>query len=311
MVLFSIVIPLYNKESFIKDTLKSVLSQTFQDFEVIIVNDGSTDNSLNEVLKIKDSRIKVVEQENQGAAWARNHGIKQANGLYIALLDADDTWKNNHLFELKKQIDCFPEAGLFCNNYEIYSTENTSRPAVFNFNFDKNCLIVDDYFKASIINSVAWTSAVGFSKEKFLALGGFNPQLNTGQDIDLWIRFALNYPVSFNPTITMEYKLHVQNSLSKQEQNEVRYQLIKNYRAAEQTNPSLKLYLDINRYAIAIRCKMNNQHLLFKKVKKEIALNNLNLKQRLLLLCPKYLLVTFKQLQKELLKRGLYLTAYK
>lgn len=311
MAFFSIVIPLYNKASFIKNTLKSVLKQSFQDFEVIIVNDGSTDNSLEEALTIEDKRIKIFEQKNQGAAVARNHGIEQAGSPYIALLDADDTWKTNHLFELKKQIERFPEAGLFCNNYEIYNTENTSRPAVFNFNFDKNCLIVNDYFKASIINSVAWTSAVGFSKEKFLALGGFNPQLNVVEDIDLWVRFALNHPVSFNPTITLDYKLYVRNSLSKQEHNEIRYQFVNSYTAAEKENPSLKLYLDVNRYAIAIRCKMHNEYLLFKKVKKEIDLNNLNLKQRLLLLCPKHLLVTFKKLQKELLKRGLYLTAYK
>ena len=92
--MISVVIPLYNKEKQIKRTIQSVLTQTFQDFEIVIVNDGSTDNSTIEVEKIKDSRIRLIHQENAGVSAARNKGIEEAKYELIALLDADDEWKN-------------------------------------------------------------------------------------------------------------------------------------------------------------------------------------------------------------------------
>ena len=87
---FSVIIPLYNKEKYITDTLNSALNQSFQDFEVIIVDDGSTDESLEVVSRFQDPRIKIYKQENQGASVARNYGISQSQSDLIALLDADD-----------------------------------------------------------------------------------------------------------------------------------------------------------------------------------------------------------------------------
>lgn len=308
---FSVVIPLYNKEQYIEATLKSVLNQTFQDFEVIVVDDGSTDKSLEKALTFKDSRITITKQKNVGVSIARNEGIKIAKSKYIALIDADDFWYSNHLFELKKQILLFPNAGLYCNNYEIYYTKKIFRPANFNFNFDTKCLIVKDFFTASITNNVALTSAVGFSKEKFNSIGKFNTQLKTGQDLDLWIRFALKYNISFNPKITMSYKLYIGDSLSKNEFNNIRYNFTANFIKEEKSNKSLKKYLDINRYAVAIRCILNEEQELYKKLKKEIDYNNLNFKQKILLKFPKILLKIIKNFQKYLMKQNIYITAYK
>lgn len=309
---FSVIIPLYNKEKYIEDTLRSVLNQTFQDFEIIIINDGSTDKSLDEVVKFNDDRITIFKQKNAGVSVARNKGIELAKSKYIALLDADDFWHNNHLLELKKQILQFPDTGLYCNNYQVFYTEKVSRPANFNFNFDSEIIIVEDFFKASIINSVAWTSAIGFSKEKFNKVGGFNTHLKTAQDLDLWIRFALKYKVSFNPVITMSYKLYIYDSLSKSENeyNHIRYNFISSFSEEEKTNSSLKLYLDINRYALAIRTLMNNNKVLYKKLKQEIDFKNLNLKQRILLYSPDFIIQSIKKFQRFLIKNKLYLTAY-
>ena len=91
--MFSIIIPLYNKEKYIVNTIKSVLNQSFSKFEVIVVDDGSSDNGVNAVKKIDDSRIKIITQKNQGVSAARNNGIKNAKYEYIAFLDADDLWK--------------------------------------------------------------------------------------------------------------------------------------------------------------------------------------------------------------------------
>ncbi|MCF7569499.1 glycosyltransferase family 2 protein [Sabulilitoribacter arenilitoris] len=308
---FSVVIPLYNKENFIKNTISSVLNQTFSDLEIIIVDDGSTDKSFEIVSKFQNPYITLFKQKNQGVSVARNFGIEQAKSKFIALIDADDYWHKNHLSELKKQIELFPDAGLYCNNYQIYYTKNMCRPANFNFGFKEDCLIVADFFKASIINSIAWTSAVGFAKDKFNSVGGFNTKLKTAQDLDLWIKMALKYKVAFNPTITMSYKLYVDNSLSKSEFNDIRYEFINSYLKEEKTNPSLKKYLDINRFALTIRCILNDDNKLYKKIKKEIDFNNLNFKQKVLLYFPKLVLKLIKQFQKFLIKNRIYVTSFK
>ncbi|WP_100610694.1 glycosyltransferase family 2 protein [Confluentibacter lentus] len=311
MPFFSVIIPLYNKEAYIEETIKSVLNQSFQDFEVIIVDDGSTDSSYKMAVSFKSEKIKLLKQDNQGVSIARNKGIDYATSKYIALLDADDLWHKNHLIELKKQIDLFTDAGLFCNNYEIFYRKNFSRNAQFNFDYNKDCLIIEDFFKASIINSVAWTSAVAFSKEKFKYLGEFNPALKTAQDLDLWIRFALNYKVCFNPTITMSYRLFIDNSLSKNELNTIRYDFINNYSKEEKLNPSLKIYLDVNRYAVALRSKIYGPEWVYKKLEKEIKKSNLNKKQRFILKSPVFLLKFMKWFHKFSIKRGIYLTSYR
>lgn len=308
---FSVVIPLYNKQEYIAKTIESVLNQSFKDFEIIIVDDGSTDKGVEIVENFQKDCITIFKQKNSGVSIARNRGIEVAKANFIALLDADDLWYSNHLLELKKQILKFPEAGLYCNNYEVFYTKNLSRPASLNFSFETDCLIVEDFFKASITNPVAWTSAVGFSKDKFNTIGGFDPKLKTTQDLDLWIRMALKYPVSFNPTITMSYKLYVDDSLSKNEYNKIRYDFNNSFIEEENKNPSLKLYLDINRYALAIRAKINNEYDIYKKLKREINYKNLNSKQRLLLKCSKKQLLIIKKFQRFLIKNNFYLTAYK
>ncbi|MFV9552128.1 glycosyltransferase family 2 protein [Algibacter sp. PT7-4] len=311
MPFFSIIIPLYNKEKYIKDTLNSILSQTFNDFEIIIIDDGSTDNSFKIASEFKDERIQIIRQNNTGVSIARNNGIKVSKGKYIALLDADDTWYTNHLYELKKLILLFPNAGLFCNNYEVYYNTEFKKAAQFNFKFNNNCLIVKDYFKASIINSVAWTSAVAFSKENFYLVGGFKEQFTGAEDLDLWIRFALKFKTAFNPTITMSYKLYVSESLSKTEFNAMRYDFINNFNYEENLNASLKLYLDINRYAAALRSKVNGDINIYKKLKSEIKYSNLNLKQKILLNTPRSIIKLAKKVQNHLIKRGIYYTAFK
>ena len=311
MPFFSVIIPLYNKEIFVENTIKSVLNQTFEDYEIIIVDDGSTDKSYQIASSFKNEKIKLLKQKNQGVSVARNFGVAHAASKYIALLDADDIWYENHLLELKKQIALFPNAGLYCNNYEVFYREGMSRKASFNFEYGTSPLLVPDYFKASIINPVAWTSAVGFSKTLFESLGGFNPYYKTTQDLDLWIRFALKYPVSFNPTITMKYKLYVGDSLSKNEYNDIRYHFSNSFLEEEKRNQSLKLYLDVNRYALALRSKLNGDNQIYKKVKKEIDYNNLNWKQKLFLNTPKVLLILIKKIHRFLIKKRIYLTAYK
>lgn len=311
MSFFSIVTPLYNKEIYVLSTVKSVLNQSFKDFEFIIVDDGSTDNSVKIVSEIKDSRIILIKQKNQGPSVARNRGIETATGKYIALLDSDDIWYKNHLLELKSLIHSFPKAGLFCNNYEVKLSNDLISKAKFNFNYGSEHLIIPDFFDANIINFIPSSSSSGFLKKSFLELGGYNTNLKSGQDIDLWIKYALKHEIAFNPKITMLYNHFDDSSLSKSNHNEDRYNYISFYNEEEKQYPSLKKYLDVNRYALALRCKINNEKELSRKSKGEIDYKNLNIKQKILINMPVFILKLMKRLQRLLIKNKIYLSAFK
>lgn len=311
MPFFSVIIPLYNKSEYIEKTIQSVLNQDFSDYEIIVIDDGSMDNGIAILKQFKDRRINLYEQKNKGVSATRNKGVSIANGKYIALLDADDVWYCNHLTELQRQINQFPDAGLYCNNYEICLDKNTKRNAQFNFSYKTDCLIVRDFFRASIINSVAWTSAVAFHKDKFNAVGGFDVGLDTSEDLDLWIKLALRYDVSFSPSLTMSYKSYIHDSLTKTETNLIRLNFVNSYNAEENRNASLKHYLDINRYALAIRCKVLKEYDLYKTAKQQILLSNLNFKQKLLLNTPRALLIALKKVHAALIKNNIYLSAFK
>lgn len=311
MTFFSVIIPLYNKEDYIEETIKSVLNQSFNDFEIIIVDDGSTDDSLKLASQFQDSKITLIKQKNLGASVARNKAIETAKGKYIAPLDADDIWHKNHLLELKSLINSFPNAGLFCNNYEIKLNDNFVIKANFNFSYGSDHLEIPDFFDANIINYIPSSSSTAFLKSSFVKLGAYDTSLRTGQDLDLWIRFALQYKVVFNPTITMVYNNYDDSSLSKSDYNLDRYNYISNFNTEEQQNPSLKKYLDVNRYAVALRCKINNEKKLYRKLKNEIDYKNLNIKQKFLINIPAFGLKLIKRFQCFLINRKIYVTAFK
>ena len=115
--MISVVIPLYNKEQYIERAVYSVLSQTFQQFEIVIVNDGSTDGSASVIERMDNPLIRLIHQKNGGVSAARNRGIEEARFEYIAFLDADDEWKENHLEIIAGLISKFPECGVFGTSY--------------------------------------------------------------------------------------------------------------------------------------------------------------------------------------------------
>ena len=128
--MISVVIPLYNKERQIAHTLRSVFAQTFQDFEVVIVDDGSTDGSVAEVEKFTDSRIRLIRQVNAGVAAARNRGIEEAQGELIAFLDADDEWKPEYLATQYHLYQKYPECSVYACNYEFREYEGKVTPTI-------------------------------------------------------------------------------------------------------------------------------------------------------------------------------------
>ncbi len=308
---FSVIIPLYNKEKHIKDTLNTVLAQTFKDFEVIVVNDGSTDGSEAEVDKIKDDRIKVFSIENHGVSNARNYGVKQASSDFIVLLDADDFWKTNHLENLNQLQNKFPNCGLYATAYEHLFNSRIAPANYYKISKQANWSgILEDFFESSYINCIASSSSVMIPKNVYETVEGFNPLYNSGEDIDLWIRIALKYPVAFSNEVSVIINRTADNQASKKSINARKHFDLDMF-TEEMNHKSLKKYLDMNRFSIGIQHKLVGNDLEAKKVISKINLNNLNAKQRLLLQMNSTTLKLMLQLKNSLSKSGIGLSAFR
>ncbi len=290
---FSVIIPLYNKEAYIIETLNSVLKQDFNDYEIIIINDGSTDNSLNIITNLNLKNVLIHSQKNNGVSVARNNGIQLAQGKYIAFLDADDYWFPNHLNELHRAITAFPKHSIFCNNYKREVKKNKFKPNKFSFlpkPSAEKLYIIDNYFKSSLIADIAWTSAVCIKKELLLKDFLFDPYIMTGQDTDLWIRLGINNSFIFNNIETSAYLKYIKNTLSDSKNIDNRVHFIYKNEKSEKNIPFLKNYLDQNRFAIATEFKLAGNYNKFKLLKNQINLNNLPLKRLIILHLPQWFL---------------------
>ncbi|WP_438961969.1 glycosyltransferase family 2 protein [Nonlabens sp.] len=308
---FSVAIPLYNKESYITDTLKNIFAQEFNDFEVVIVDDGSTDNGAIKVQELNDSRIRLYTQENKGASAARNAAIEKCNGKFIAVLDADDSWEPLHLQHLKELIENFPEAVMYCTNYQLRRENDVMIPARFSFSYHQKPLLIDDFFDGMKQFGIATSSSTAFRKETFKKAGGYDTRIRSGQDTDLWIKVALQGKTAFHPAITMTYNSFDNSSLSSAQLYKARALMLDNFTKQEKINQSLKSFLDLNRYAIAISAKLAGDLDFYNNIVHQIKMTNLNKKQRFLLWLPVKVLKQLQLLQDFLIKRGIYLTAYR
>jgi len=308
---FSVVIPLYNKANYIQSCLESVLKQTHKEFEVILVNDGSTDGSEAVVERFQDSRIRLVHQENKGASAARNKGVSLAKHEWIALIDADDYWYPNHLEELQNTIEQFPKADVVCNNYEILLDNDFIKQPAFSIEYPLKAQYIEDYFKGSLIDPIAWTSALSFTSSIFKKVGEFDTNIKSGQDIDLMVKFGLAATIAFNPKVTMRYHRKTENNLSDDTVLREKLSYIDNHRSKEKKNPSLHQYMDINRFSLAIQAKMAQDKALFKELVGRLDLHHLNSKQKLLLKTPANVLRGLKYLQSKLTQYNLYKSPYK
>src|SRR6516225_6449942 len=188
----SVVIPLYNKADVLKDTLAAVLRQTVQAFEVIIVDDGSTDGGGVLVETARDPRFRLLRQANLGVSAARNRGILEAQAEWVALLDADDLWLSTHLADLVSAVQDAGVIGAFTN----YIFESRGLPAVENGVPSQR---VDDYFSFALANGgyPIHTSSVLFRREQLIDCGLFAVGKSMGEDIDMWCRLAFRGPFRY------------------------------------------------------------------------------------------------------------------
>ena len=211
--MFSVIIPLYNKELSISNTIQSVLDQTFQDFEIVIVNDGSTDNSIKEVEKFDDKRIRLIHQKNQGVSAARNRGIEEAKYEWVAFLDADDMWMDNHLSEYKRAIDESLDLTWLISGYTSQGDGKTRE-----YIYTKSG-ILENVFEDLLNGLSIHTSTVCIRKtlfEKYPALY-FREGMNNSEDREVWYKLCCidKNPFYIKKSLSI-YDLTVEGSLTKQ-----------------------------------------------------------------------------------------------
>lgn len=217
-MMFSVIIPLYNKESYIREALVSVLQQMCTEWELIIVDDGSTDGSeevvkewvagfkmhridsdvslegaqLESYLYLDYNPIYLVRQTNAGVAAARNRGAELARGEYLCFLDADDWWKPNFLWNMAHLITIHPKAGLYASNYVYYKPGKTHVALDLPTGYINYPQV---YLRSSAMP--VWTGAVCMPRQVFMEMGGFPVGIRLGEDFLLWAKTAMCYPVAF------------------------------------------------------------------------------------------------------------------
>ena len=227
----SVVIPLYNKGPYIARALNSVLAQTFQDFEVIVVDDGSTDDGAAIVREFDDPRIRLIQQENQGVSAARNRGIAAARAELVAFLDADDEWLPAFIETILRIRALYPNAGLYGTAYEVrhpsglYSP-NSRRQRIYHK--DEGERLISSYFGALVEFGAVIFNSSSFAapKDILIGVGGYPPGVKWSEDSTLWGMIALWFPVAYSPEVCSIYYQYTANN--------------SNGTTAEQTNPFLQ-----------------------------------------------------------------------
>lgn len=217
--MFSIVIPLFNKEKFIAETLHSVVLQSYHDYEVIIVNDSSTDNSLAIAQTFEvDKRFKVYTKLNGGVSDARNFGIEKAAGKYICFLDADDIWEKTYLQEVYRLICKYPDNDVFCLGYSFFNNVIEDTYAKFNLRkYIKTDDTVIDFFRYSVLRkgSIALTSAVVISRSLIESKQlKFKTGCSMGEDVDFWVRACASKDIVYCNKTLMFYRCSCEDSLT-------------------------------------------------------------------------------------------------
>jgi glycosyltransferase involved in cell wall biosynthesis len=197
----SVIIPAYNSMTYLPETVDSVFKQTFTDFEVLIVDDGSSDNIAEWTKQIKDPRVNLIFQQNQGVSVARNTGIAHAQGEYIAFLDADDLWQPT---KLEKQVHCLDkQSAVGLVHTWVSLIDRQSQPTGRNFTSNTQGNVWQELIEK---NTIACCSVM-VRRDCFQTVGGFDPSLRSAEDWDMWIRIASSYPIAVIPEILASYRL--------------------------------------------------------------------------------------------------------
>jgi glycosyltransferase involved in cell wall biosynthesis len=253
----SVVVPLFDKAPYVSRALRSISAQSFQAFEVVVVDDGSTDGGADAARAHADPRVRLVRQDHSGEGAARNRGLAETTGALVAMLDADDTWDPEFLETIVGLWRRFPEAGLLATAYRSrYRGGLTLETGLTGC--DEGCL-VRDYFARSARAPLVWSSAQAIPRRVFGEVGPFATD-PIGIDSDMWGRVALRHPVACSSRVRATYHNDVSGyrMVAHHRRRPVFPPFVRSARAAlargevaPDVDPALRRYLDVllTRYA--------------------------------------------------------------
>jgi glycosyltransferase involved in cell wall biosynthesis len=207
MPLVSVIIPAYNAMKYLPKALGTVLNQTFTDFEVLIINDGSSDNIITWISSITDPRVRLINQPNKGVSEARNTGIVQAQGEYLAFLDADDMWRPTKLEKQVEYLNNYPSVGLVYNWTEFTDEKGEATGVKVLSQMEGNV------WEEMLVNDkISNGSSVMIRRICFEKAGLFDPNLTILEDRDMWLRIAAYYPFGLIKECLTLYRRHFSNA---------------------------------------------------------------------------------------------------
>jgi glycosyltransferase involved in cell wall biosynthesis len=206
MLRVSVVIPTYNRANLISEAIQSILDQTFQDYEIIIVDDGSTDNTKEIVQNFKNSRLRYICQRNSGVSVAQNTGTKLASGEYIAFLGSDDMLMRDALKKAVDILDAHPEVA-FSYGQAYHMDEYGRILSLFTPTCKHSC-IRDGRDEIKELMFCTHISAATIRRSCFDEIGGFNPAFGVSEDLEMWIRLAKKWPVAYIAEPLIKYRVH-------------------------------------------------------------------------------------------------------
>jgi glycosyltransferase involved in cell wall biosynthesis len=282
----SVVIPLYNKRNAINDTLESVFKQTFQPEEIIVVNDGSTDGSEKIVEALSHPLIKIIDQPNKGVSTARNIGIGEATGEWIAFLDADDIWMPQYLEHIKQLSGLFPECKVLACSYMIQDPAGASRGILLNklpFTGEYGKLI--NYFDVSAVSHPPiCSSSVVVQKSAMEHIGGFPPSVKSGEDLLTWAKLASEFEIAYSQkklAVFIQNDIQIYNGQPSRipEETDIVGNELKSLFKSHSEMPGLKRYISMwfkMRSSIFLRLGMKRKA--FNEIISSLRFNPLNLK---------------------------------
>ncbi len=313
MPFFTVIIPLYNKENYVENTLKSILNQSFTDYEVLIIDDCSTDKSMAIIQPYLSDAIKVISHsKNSGLSASRNTGIRNSKSKFVTFLDADDTWKPNFLAAINEMIQQFPEEAIFATNYqEIHQNGKIIFPKNNTSDLKPNKIIfLNDFFKRNKKQGLFIHSGICFDKKVYDSVGFYDETIDFAEDLDFNIRALSNYNLVYKNSRLVNYTIFSENQLTN---SSILGKIIPDYNKYESLaskKPELKSYLDFERYVIAKHLKTDGDKVKYKEIVASIAAGNLNFKQKLLLKAPNFILLFIKKIKNYLLQKGVRLSSY-
>lgn len=306
---FSVVIPVFNKEKYIKETILSVLNQTYDNYEIIIINDASTDNSLKIIEEvISDKAVIINNKNNLGLSASRNIGFEASSDKFVAFLDGDDVWDKNFLKEINELIINFPKESIFGTYYKENYDGKILYPKI---NINKKLLgtkfVVKNFFEANLRRLIITQSCLVFKKNIFDTVGLYNPKITFAEDIDFYIRCFQNFNLAYSyQTYHMQRKM-VHKSISNSKTDNLNYPLLDKYLGV---SDELNRFINFYNYCFCRRKKNEGSKKSMIYYRNKIRFRWIGFLKTIVLFLPEFLYTTLLKFKRYLLKKGINISTY-